>query len=152
MFDALRRQVEALENRVSKVEQRARKNSGDIVLLKGRIERVERVVRADGNRSAGRAGVPSRVAETASLAGRRGKVAVGGGFYLSNVTFRGGSLGTEMIGEISNQSGRDYDMVAFDVSLYKKPRRLVEHDFFLIHNIKNGQTRSFRLEFFSSVQ
>jgi hypothetical protein len=47
-FDALRKQVEALENKVSEVEQRARQNSGELVLLKGRLERLEKGARAEG--------------------------------------------------------------------------------------------------------
>jgi len=41
-FDALRDQIKTLENKVSEVEQRARQNSGEIVLLKGTIERMEK--------------------------------------------------------------------------------------------------------------
>jgi hypothetical protein len=47
-FDALRKQVEALENKVNEVEQRARRNSGNIVLLKGTVDRMKEDIHTGG--------------------------------------------------------------------------------------------------------
>jgi len=142
-FDALRRQVEALENRVSKVEQRARKNSGDIVLLKGRIERVEK----GSNRQSP----------------KPGEIHVGGGFYLSNVRLPGHTAvvpWSGIVGKISNRSGKDYEKAVFIVSFYYNPSdrmkpgsllrpakptpQLVKKVFVTIHDIQDGEVKEFR--------
>ena len=69
------------------------------------------------------------------------------GFYYKNVSFKETSIGTEMIGEMSNFSGKDYSYVMFVVSVYDVDGKLIETNSALISNFPHGSTKSFTVYF-----
>lgn len=65
-------------------------------------------------------------------------------FPLKNVGLNRTEFGTYLIGEVTNQSGRDYSEFAFfKLSLYDASGRLLEVDNLMIENFAAGQTKSF---------
>jgi hypothetical protein len=78
-------------------------------------------------------------------------IAAGGGFYYKNVSFKSSYIGTEMIGEMSNFSGKDYSSVMFAVSVYDADEKLLATDYAIIANFPNGSTKSFTVLFIDDL-
>jgi hypothetical protein len=72
------------------------------------------------------------------------RVPAGSGFYYSNVSFKTGMLGPECVGEITNSSGRDYQIANFILSVYDQNGRLLETAYINVSNIDSGVTKSFQ--------
>ena len=71
------------------------------------------------------------------------KKSAGNGFYYKNVSFKGGMMGNQALGEITNGSGRDYQLANFMLSVYDSNDRLFQGVYINISNIPNGVTKSF---------
>jgi len=73
------------------------------------------------------------------------------GFYYKNVSFKKTPIGTEMIGEMSNFSGKDYSSVIFDVSIYDVDGKLIAISSAAILNFPHGSTKSFTVYFMENL-
>jgi hypothetical protein len=71
--------------------------------------------------------------------------AAGHGFYYSNISFRSYIEGetSRLIGEIRNDSTKDYRTVIFKLSVYDKEGILLDTSDLLVDNIGQGQTKTF---------
>jgi hypothetical protein len=89
---------------------------------------------------------PSVTEDLASIKPKthRDRIPAGNGFYYHNVSLRTGALGAECVGEMTNNSGRGYQLANFVLSLYDGNDRLLETAYILISNIENGVTKSFQ--------
>ena len=66
------------------------------------------------------------------------------GFSYDNVHFKKSSSNyIEIIGEITNHSGRSYQMVSFTLSVYDDSGNLLDTAPIVISNFRDGQTKSF---------
>lgn len=71
-------------------------------------------------------------------------VSVAGGFEVNNFIYRTNAFGwAEFLGEITNNSGKDYDMAIFTLSIYSEDKKLIDAPTFIIHNFANGSTVTF---------
>lgn len=64
-------------------------------------------------------------------------------FSHHNVSYSSDTFGTEIIGELTNNSGVNYKIASFSISLYSKDGDLIDVVHFIINNFQRGQTRSF---------
>ncbi len=64
-------------------------------------------------------------------------------FPLKNVSYTVNDLGTEFIGEVTNNSGTSYTMASFKLSVYDADEKLLDVVDIVINNFEDGQTRSF---------
>ena len=67
----------------------------------------------------------------------------GNGFFYSNVSISTGMLGTQCLGEMTNNSDRDYTFVNFIVSVYDENEKLIETADIIISNFTKGDKKSF---------
>lgn len=67
----------------------------------------------------------------------------GSGFFYSNVSISTGMLGTQCLGEMTNNSGRDYTLANFIVSVYDENDRLIETAYINISNFAKDDKKSF---------
>ena len=67
----------------------------------------------------------------------------GSGFLYSNVSISTGMLGTQCLGEMTNNSGRDYTIANFIVSVYDENEKLIETAYINISNFAKGDKKSF---------
>ena len=67
----------------------------------------------------------------------------GSGFFYSNVSISTGLLGTQCLGEMTNNSGRDYTLANFIVSAYDENEKLIETAYINISNFSKGDKKSF---------
>lgn len=65
------------------------------------------------------------------------------GFTSRNVKVTEGAAGRQIIGELTNQSGKDYEAAAFKVSLYDDHDALVEVVPVVVMGLMNRETKSF---------
>ena len=70
------------------------------------------------------------------------KKSAGNGFYYKNVSFKGSTM-NQVFGEITNRSGRDYQLANFMLSVYDSNDQLLEGVYINISSISNGVTKSF---------
>ena len=76
------------------------------------------------------------------------EIKINGGFVYKNVHFKKGSSGfVYAIGEMTNNSGKDYSYAHFTMSIYDKDNNLLDIGNILICNLKNKQTKSFKTLF-----
>lgn len=68
---------------------------------------------------------------------------IGNGFYVKNVTFRHDYGMLNIIGEMSNNSGINYTLANFIISLYDDDGNLLGIGYINISNFLNGQTKAF---------
>jgi hypothetical protein len=67
-----------------------------------------------------------------------------GGFAYKNVSFKPGpGEYVDVIGEMTNKSGRDYTLANFVVSVYNANDNLLATGYIMISNLLSGQTKSF---------
>jgi hypothetical protein len=134
-----REEFDALENRVRGCE-------AELGLLKGEVARLRS--QREGTQikqqlpSGPRIADPSRGVATP----QREKGEAGRGFSYSNVSFKPSTPGspyTECIGEMTNKSGQDYDMVTFTLSAYGRSGTLLARAGLLILEITAGQRKTF---------
>jgi len=65
------------------------------------------------------------------------------GFIYDNISF-GSQLGmTEIIGEMTNDSGQNYSLINFLLSVYDQDRNLLATGYINISDFENGETKSF---------
>ena len=64
-------------------------------------------------------------------------------FIYNNVKFKNSLNRVEVIGEITNNSGKDYSYATYMVSVYDNSGQLVDTGSLFINNLKDGQTKSF---------
>lgn len=76
------------------------------------------------------------------------KIQAGKGFYYSNISLKKHENRTECLGEISNNSGRNYAMAIFRFSVYDDIGKLIGAKQIMIQNIENGMTKSFSEDFY----
>lgn len=74
----------------------------------------------------------------------------GSGFFYSNVSVSQGLSVAKLIGEMTNNSGRDHRGVKFLISVYDKNGKLIDKEDLFIHNFAKGDKKSFRV-LFSSI-
>ena len=67
----------------------------------------------------------------------------GNGFYYKNVSLKQGSTEAEVIGEVTNKSGRSYRVATFKISVYDKQGKLLATSPLIMSNIGNQVTKSF---------
>ena len=67
----------------------------------------------------------------------------GSGFFYSNVSISTGMLGTQCLGEMTNNSGRDYTLANFIVSVYDENEKLIETTYISISNFAKDDKKSF---------
>ena len=67
----------------------------------------------------------------------------GSGFFYSNVSISTGMLGTQCLGEMTNNSDRDYTFVNFIVSVYDENEKLIETADIIISNFAKDDKKSF---------
>ena len=80
---------------------------------------------------------------TADLSSIVDKKSASNGFYYKNVSFKSGMIGNQALGEITNESGKDYQLANFILSVYDSNEQLLEAVYINISNIPNGITKSF---------
>ena len=74
------------------------------------------------------------------------EVKIAGGFSYKNVVIKelvAGSNQITAIGELTNNSGRDYDTVSLVMSLYDNDGKLLGSNYIILNNFFNGQTKTF---------
>ena len=71
------------------------------------------------------------------------KKSAGNGFSYKSVSFKSGMIGNQALGEITNESGKDYQLANFILSVYDSNEQLLEAVYINISNIPNGVTKSF---------
>jgi len=84
--------------------------------------------------------------EIAKLKAKRKKAGtkIAGGFVYKNVRFKSSYAGyVDVIGEMTNNSGRSYTLANFMISVYDKNDNLLATGYITISNFRNGQTKSF---------
>ncbi len=84
--------------------------------------------------------------EIAKLEAERNKAGtrIAGNFVYKNVRFKSFYAGyIEVIGEMTNNSGRSYTLANFIISVYDKNDNLLAIGYITISNFRNGQTKSF---------
>ncbi len=54
-----------------------------------------------------------------------------------------GSNGIDAIGELTNNSGKNFNAASFVMSLYDKDDRLLGSNYIILNNFTNGQTKTF---------
>lgn len=65
-------------------------------------------------------------------------------FEESNISFNEGARGRNtVIGEITNNSGKNYDLAMFRISFYNNQEQLLGTERISMNNFRNGSTRSF---------
>lgn len=67
----------------------------------------------------------------------------GSGFFYSNVSISTGMLGAQCLGEMTNNSGRDYTLANFIVSVYDENEKLIETTYISISNFAKDDKKSF---------
>ncbi len=67
----------------------------------------------------------------------------GNGFYYKNVSFKSSMIGNQALGEVINESGKDYQLANFILSVYDSNEQLLEAAYIPISNIPSGVTKSF---------
>ena len=87
-------------------------------------------------------GAPAQVPAASSESSE--ELDAGEGFFASNVSFSNGDFGCEWIGEIRNDSGRDYSLANFVLSIYDPSGRLLDTAYINVSSFRAGQTKSFR--------
>ncbi len=65
------------------------------------------------------------------------------GFIYDNIRFRGQLDMTEIIGEMTNDSGQNYSLINFMVSVYDKDSNLLATGYINISDFADGETKSF---------
>ncbi len=65
----------------------------------------------------------------------------GEGFTYRSISFKEGRTYVQVIGEMTNWSGKSYYGVTFDLTLYDSRNEVLAVDKFIIKNFKNGSTR-----------
>ena len=68
---------------------------------------------------------------------------IAGGFSYSNVSFKEQLSMTIVIGEMTNNSNKDYTIANFMVSAYDNNGKLIGTGYINISNFSNGQTKTF---------
>lgn len=69
---------------------------------------------------------------------------IAGGFVYKNVSFKSSYGGyVDVIGEMTNNSGKSYTLANFTISVYDKDDNLLATGGILISNFNKGQTKSF---------
>ncbi len=69
---------------------------------------------------------------------------IAGGFFYKNVHFKDSGVGyIKVIGEMTNNSGKDYLLAHFRISVYDEDDNLLESELIIISNFSNGQTKTF---------
>jgi hypothetical protein len=71
---------------------------------------------------------------------------IAGGFRYNNVVMKDGGFGSgaiTAIGELTNDSGKNYDTILFVMSLYDKDGKLLGSNYINLNNFMNGQTKTF---------
>lgn len=81
---------------------------------------------------------------TDDLSSIEDKTPAGNGFFYENVSFKSGMLGNQALGEITNESGKNYQLANFILSVYNKNEELLDTAYINISNIPNGVTKSFQ--------
>jgi hypothetical protein len=68
-----------------------------------------------------------------------------GGFFCKNIHFdmASSNVSLRIIGEITNNSGKHYDLTNFKMSIYDNQNALMDTGNFMIANFEKNQTRSF---------
>jgi hypothetical protein len=69
---------------------------------------------------------------------------ISGGFIYDNVNLKTSYGTTEVIGEMTNNSERNYQIANFIISLYDESGSLLGTGYINISNFSNGQTKTFR--------
>lgn len=77
------------------------------------------------------------------------EVQIAGGFAYRDLEFAT-MLPNEVLGTMSNQSGRNYKIACFMMKLYGNAERLLKTVDFCISDFANGQTKLFRVSTFTS--
>ena len=70
------------------------------------------------------------------------KKPAGNGFYYENVSFKNDVM-NQVLGEITNESGKDYLLANFILSVYDRNAKLLQTAFINVSNIPTGITKSF---------
>lgn len=71
---------------------------------------------------------------------------IAGGFSFNNVVVKDSDYGSgtiDAIGELTNDSGKDYSTISFVMSLYDKEGKLLGSNYIILSNFLNGQTKTF---------
>ena len=68
----------------------------------------------------------------------------GEGFFFSNTSIKKGPMGTRCIGEMANESSKDWTLVNFVVSVYDNDGALLETAYINMSNFKKGAKKSFQ--------
>ena len=72
------------------------------------------------------------------------KIPAGSGFFYSNTSITAGPLGTQCVGEMTNNSDRDYTLVNFILSVYAGNEELLGTAYINISNFAKGDKKSFQ--------
>lgn len=123
-----------------KLQAQMKKNTGlqnDWLLQHEYIGELEKIIEDQTTKAA----ESGETAETGPLP----KKTTAGGFSYRNVHFRNNYGFTEVIGDITNASERDYDSTCFKMSVYDKTKRLLGTGLIDIGSFMPGQTRSFEV-------
>ena len=76
--------------------------------------------------------------------GQSNKININGRFTCKNILLkRDYDNSSEIIGEITNNSGHEFGLATFQVSFYDYSGRLIETSSFMVGSFLSGQTRSF---------
>lgn len=69
----------------------------------------------------------------------------GDGFTYRSISIRKDEFGdAEILGEMENQSGKDYGVVMFSISLYDKEKEVIGHELIMITEFKDDSKRTFK--------
>lgn len=64
-------------------------------------------------------------------------------FPVNNASFENNEIGTRFIGEITNNSGKNYEQAVFKLSVYDASGKLLDVLQFVMNGFRNGDTDTF---------